>query len=194
MVVPLNSHSQLNPHPPTGNHLEDLDTEDSKLGVEMAAFGGNVQQVKNCYYICKEIGLDLDVGSKSEAKTKLDLRMLTRGVLFEMHQYVEQNCKRYVPALYEILEYNFDLSSQTHRKVEFAWSIASQVIAIAGKNGRKGDYLNKVFELPFEVSESSPIVCKEEPEDGFSELDTNDNSDIAFVRELKPVDIEVEIE
>lgn len=194
MVVPLNSHSQLNPHPPTGNHLEDLDTEDSKLGAEMAAFGGNVQQVKNCYYICKEIGLDLDVGSKSEAKTKLDLRMLTRGVLFEMHQYVEQNCKRYVPALYEILEYNFDLSSQTHRKVEFAWSIASQVIAIAGKNGRKGDYLNKVFELPFEVSESSPIVCKEEPEDGFSELDTNDNSDIAFVRELKPVDIEVEIE
>lgn len=78
--------------------------------------------------------------------------------------------------------------------MEFAWSIASQVIAIAGKNGRKGDYLNKVFELPFEVSESSPIVCKEEPEDGFSELDINDNSDIAFVRELKPVDIEVEIE
>ncbi|XP_044078512.1 uncharacterized protein LOC122888289 [Siniperca chuatsi] len=196
MVVPLNGHSQPGPQPPTGNGLEDLDTEDLKLGSEIGPFNGNVRQVKrvNSYHICKKIGLDLDVSSKSESKTKLDLRLLTRGVLLEMHQYVGQNCNRYVPALYEILEYNFDLSSQSHRKVEFAWSIASQVIAIAGKNGRKGDYLNKVFELPFEVAESSQIVCKEEPEDGFGKLDLNDNSDIMFVRELKPVDIEVEID
>lgn len=191
MVVPLNVHSQLAPQPPTGNGLEDLDAEDSKLAREMGA--SNVQQVKrvNSYRICKEIGLDLDIGCKSEAKNKLDLRVLTRGVLFEIHEYVGRNCHRYVPALYEILEYNFDLSSQSHRRVEFAWSIASQVIAIAGKHGRKGDYLNKVFELPFEFSESSQTVCKDEPED---ELDLNDDSDVVFVRELKPVDIEIEVE
>ncbi|XP_040907344.1 uncharacterized protein LOC121190572 [Toxotes jaculatrix] len=195
-VVPLYDQSLLGPQPPTSNGLEDLDSEDLNLGTGRRAFNQNVQQVKkvNTYHICKEIGLDLDVGSKSEAKTKLDLRVLTRGVLFEMHQYVEQNCSRYVPALYDILDYNFDLSSQSHRKVEFAWSIASQVIAMVGKDGRKGDYLNAVFELPMEVSESSEMVCKEEPEDGFCESELDDDDDIVFVRKLKPVDIEVEVE
>eukprot|EP00064_Thunnus_orientalis_P015454 superscaffoldBa00002866_g15507 len=171
-----------------------LDT--GALNVGREAFKGNTQQVKSIdgYHICKEIGLDLDVRYKSETKTKLDLQVLTRGVLFELHQYVEQNCNRYVPSLYEILEYNFDLSSQNHRKVEFAWSIASQVIAMSGRNSRKENYLNKVFELPFEVSELSQIICKEEPEDGFNELDPDDYDDIMFVRELKPVDIEVELE
>lgn len=186
-VVPLSGRSQLDP--PTANCLDD-----SEPGKETGAFDGNMQQVNKCHYSCEQIGLDLVIGSEPEAKTKLDLRMLTRGVLFEMHQYVRRNSKRYVPALYEILEYNFDLSSQRHRKVEFAWSIASQVLAIAGKTGRTGDYLNKVFELPFVSSETSSIVCKEEPEDSFGEPDLNDNSDMAFVRELKPVDIEVEIE
>ncbi|XP_038563581.1 uncharacterized protein LOC119894936 [Micropterus salmoides] len=195
-VVPLNGHSKPSPQPQTGNGLEDLDTEDLKRGREVEAVYVNVQRVErvNSYNICKEIGLDLDVLSKSEAKTKLDLKVLTRGVLLEVHGYLGKYCHRYVPALYEILEYNFDLSSQSHRKVEFAWSIASQVIAMAGKSGRKADYLNKVFELPFEISESSQTVCKEEPEDRFAELDLNDNSDILFVRELKPVDIEVEID
>lgn len=118
--------------------------------------------------------------------------MLTRGALLEIHQYVEQNSKRYVPSLYEILEYNFDLSPLKHGKVEFAWSIASKAIVIADKISRKGDYLNKVFELPFEVSQCSQI--KEEPEDEFSEPDLHDNSGVMFVRELKAVDIEVEIE
>ncbi|GAA6231924.1 uncharacterized protein LOC108896048 [Lates japonicus] len=192
-VVLLNVHSRLSPQRPTRNGLQDLDSKDIKPGTESS---GNVRQVKkvNSYHICKEIGLDLDVSLKSKAKTKLDLRVLTRGVLLEMHDYVERNCSRYVPALYEILEYNFDLSSQNHRKVEFAWCIASQVIAMVGKNGRKGEYLNRVFELPMEVSESSQIICKEEPDDGFSDSDINDSDDIVFVRKLKPVDIVVEVE
>ncbi|XP_049448626.1 uncharacterized protein LOC125898743 [Epinephelus fuscoguttatus] len=194
MVVPLNGHLLLDPEPQTANSLEDLDSEDSKPEMEALDRDEEIEEKKVIrYHFCEEIGLDLDVNSKP-GKTKLDLGVLTRGVLLEMHQYVERNCSRYVPALYEILEYNFDLSPQGHRRVEFAWSIAAQVIAIAGKNGRNGEYLNKVIELPFEVSESSQIVCKEEPEDGFGELDLNDNNDIVFVRELKPVDIEVEID
>ncbi|XP_029303445.1 uncharacterized protein LOC115018542 [Cottoperca gobio] len=187
-VVPLNGHTKLEPQPPT---VEDLDSEDVKPKMDLYE---DVEKKLIRYRICAEIGLDLNVRCKPEAKTKLDRRVLTRGVLFEMHQYVEQNCNRYVPALYEILEYNFDLSSQNHRKVEFAWSFASQVIAIAGKNGRKGDYLNKVVELPVEDSEFSQVVCKEEPEDCFGELDLNNNDNIVFVRELKPVDIEVVVD
>lgn len=189
MIVPLNGNLQEIPHSPTEDGDPDLEGE-------LDGFGGFVKCFD--YQNCKEIGLDLDPSSKSETKTKLDLQVLTRGVLFEVHQYVQQNYNRYVPALYEILEYNFDLSSQSHRKVEFAWSIASQVIAMTDKKRRKGDYLNKVFELPFEVSkfpESSQVVFKEEPEDDFGEPDlNNDNDDVVFVRKLKPVDMEVEIE
>ncbi|XP_068587799.1 uncharacterized protein [Cebidichthys violaceus] len=186
-VVPLNGHSPLDPQSSAANGSEDLLSETEVLN-------GDVETEKvNGYRICEGIGLDLDVGFKREAKPKLDLRVLTRGVLFEMHRYVEQNCNRYVPALYEILEYNFDLSSQKHRKVEFAWAVASQVVTIAAKNRRKGDYLNRAIELPIEDSESSQVVCKDEPEDDFREPDLNDH-DVVFVQEMKPVDIEVRID
>ncbi|XP_031694458.1 uncharacterized protein LOC116377059 [Anarrhichthys ocellatus] len=190
-VVPLSGHSTLDPQPLAANSSEDQVSETEVLN-------GDVETEKekvNGYRICERIGLDLDVGFKREAKPKLDLRVLTRAVLFEMHRYVEQNCNRYVPALYEILEYNFDLSSQKHRKVEFAWAVASQVVAIAGKNGRRGDYLNRAIELPIQISESSQVVCKDEPEDDFREPDLNDGSnDVVFVQKLKPVDIEVRID
>ncbi|KAG7215390.1 hypothetical protein INR49_022533, partial [Caranx melampygus] len=88
------------------------------------------------------------------------------------------------------LEFNFDLSSQSHRKMEFAWSVASQVIAMAGKTGRKGGYLKTVFELPMEFAESTQVVCKEEPEGCFGEPDLNADDDVMFVRKLRPVDIE----
>ncbi|XP_054481421.1 uncharacterized protein LOC129113232 [Anoplopoma fimbria] len=189
-LVPLNSHSEIDPEPPAANGSEDLVSETDVLNGEVEP----EEEKVHSYHFCEQIGLDLDVVSKRKAKTKLDLRVLTRGVLFEMHRYVARNCNRYVPALYEILEYNFDLSSQKHRKVEFAWAVASQVVTIAGKNGRKGDYLSRAIQLPVHVSESSQGVCKEEPEDGFTEPDLNDNNDIVFVQELKPVDIEVVID
>ncbi|KAI4790443.1 hypothetical protein KUCAC02_034637 [Chaenocephalus aceratus] len=79
---------------------------------------------------------------------------------------------------------------------EYIWQrrIHHGVIAIAGKHGRKGDYLNKVIELPVEITESSQSVCKEEPKDEFIEVDLNDDDDIVFVRELMPVDIDVMID
>ncbi|XP_030601540.1 uncharacterized protein LOC115791566 [Archocentrus centrarchus] len=195
MVVPLNGRVQQSPESPAKIVVPDLDKEE--LDREPESFCGHAKSFD--YQNCKEIGLDLDLGSKSETKTKLDLQVLTRGVLFELHHYVQQNCNRYVPALYEILEYNFDLSAHSHRKVELAWSIASQVLAMTGKQHRGGGYLNTVFELPYEASDfpkSPQVVCKEElKEDGFTEPDLNiDNDDIVFVRKLKPVDIEVEID
>ncbi|XP_069000094.1 uncharacterized protein [Embiotoca jacksoni] len=180
MLIPVNGLTHLSPEPAG---LQDLDPGHSESCRKLPAYN---------YQTCREIGLDLDISSRSEAKVKLDLQVLTRAVLFEMHQYVEQNCNRYVPALYEILEYNFDLRSQSHRKVEFAWSFAAQVLAIAGKAGRTQDYQNQVFQLPFEGTESPPVACKDEPEDNFGEPDLDD--DVMFVRKLKPVDIEVEID
>lgn len=181
-VVPLNG--QRGPESPAGQ--DHLDPGETQLGSEM-------DSKRSGYHFCAEIGLELEVGSRAGAKTKLDLQLLTRAVLFEMHRYVEENCPRYVPALYEILDYNFDLSSQNHRKVELAWSVASQVIGMVGKHGRRGGYLNTVFQLPIEAPEPPGPVCKDEPQDGFGEPHLHDD-DVVFVRKLKAVDIEVEIE
>ncbi|XP_008296935.1 uncharacterized protein LOC103369872 [Stegastes partitus] len=170
----------------------DPNTDDSEP--DSKPVSGGEQQQNRAYSICQQIGLDLDISRKPEAKAKLDLQVLTRAVLFEVHQYVEQNCNRYVPALYEILEYNFDLSSQSHRRVEFAWSIASQVIAMAAKHGRRGGYLDAVFQLPFEGGEAAQVGCKDEPQDDSDQPDLSEDADVMFVRKLKPVDIEVEID
>ncbi|KAJ0003847.1 hypothetical protein NQD34_010061 [Periophthalmus magnuspinnatus] len=148
---------------------------------------------ESTHELCKEIGLDLDLSCRSATKLKLDPKLLTRGALFEVHNFVKTRCNRYVPALYEILDYNFDLSSQRHRRVEFAWSVAAQVLAMVRKGVRRGDYLNRVFELPFEPEEGE--ICKEEEEE--REIDTAEeecSDDVVFVQKLIPVDIDVEIE
>lgn len=143
------------------------------------------------YKICEEIGLELNVSRKSPSKQKLEMRLLTRGALFEVHNFVKTKCNRYVPALYEILDYNFDLSSQKHRKVEFAWSIAAQVLAMVRKGARRGQYMQQVFELPFEPEEGE--ASKEEPEEReIAEADPGED-DVVFVQKLIPVDIAVEI-
>ena len=149
------------------------------------------------YPLCKELQINLEVNLKQEARAKLDLQVLTRAVIYEIHRYVVENPHKenYVPVLYKILEDNFDLSSQLHRRCKFALAIASQVKALAGNLSgfrRKGDYPNKVFELPFEFPISEQVVVKEEPEDGYCELDDDDN--IEFVCHLIPVDIEVKLD
>lgn len=147
----------------------------------------------NRYPLCKDLGINLEVNSKSEATAKLNLQVLTRAVVYEMHRYVEDNPQEYhyVPALYKILEANFDLSSQLHRCCDFALAIASKVKTMAGnfRNSfcRKGGYLNKVFELPFEFPSGG------EPEDGNCDLEPDDE-DIEFVCQFVPVEIEVILE
>ena len=148
------------------------------------------------YPLCKKLQINLEVNSKWEARAKLDLQVLTRAVIYEIHRYVVENPQKdnYVPVLYKILEDNFDLSSQLHRRCKFALAIASQVKALAGNlRGltRKGDYPNKVFELPFEFPIGGQVL-KEEPEDGSCELDDDDA--IEFVCHLIPVDIEVTLD
>ncbi|XP_034088644.1 uncharacterized protein LOC117557073 [Gymnodraco acuticeps] len=94
-LVPLSGHAEPEPEsesePPISNHQEGLDSEDVKPKRE-ALIGGFEKKVLS-YHICEEIGLDLNIRSQQGPKTKLDLHLLTRGVLFEMHQYVRQNCK-----------------------------------------------------------------------------------------------------
>ncbi|XP_051793930.1 uncharacterized protein LOC127530657 [Acanthochromis polyacanthus] len=194
----LNTTVPLNEPTPSSDlhHPHPQDSELDVKPVDVKPVDGGEQRQDRLYHICQQIGLDLDLSCRPEPKAKLDLQLLTRAVLLEVHRYVEHNCNRYVPALYEILEHNFDLSSQSHRRVEFAWSIASQVIAMAAKHSRKEGYLNAVFQLPFEDRQdvSKDDVCKDEPDDHLHHPELSDSTDIVFVRKLKPVDIEVEID
>lgn len=181
-LVPLNGHAQ--PSPPGGGH-------DGKPGRRTeAAIAGQPEDPLSSYPLCRQVGLNLNIHKGAGAKQKLDLRVLTRAVLVEVHRYVQRSSTHYVPALYSVLEHNFDLSSQSHRKVEFAWAVASQVIAMAAKSGRTAAYQNTVFELPFE---EAGAACKEEQDDG-GDSEPGGGGDVVFVRTLKPVDILVEVD
>ncbi|XP_029903545.1 uncharacterized protein LOC115356499 isoform X3 [Myripristis murdjan] len=109
----------------------------------------------NCFPLCKKIGLDLDVESKSAAKAKLDLKLLTRAVVFEIHKYVATRGGDYIQSvLYDILSYNFDLSSQNHRCWKFSLAVTQKVTAMVKSYQRNLDKAEEVFELPFVFSSS----------------------------------------
>ncbi|XP_062323483.1 uncharacterized protein LOC134024799 isoform X2 [Osmerus eperlanus] len=65
------------------------------------------------YPLCQEIGLDLDVTYKGWSKEKLDMDVLTKGVMIEVAKYTKKLCGTYKQIVLDILEHNFDLALQT---------------------------------------------------------------------------------
>ena len=65
------------------------------------------------YPLCQEIGLDLDVTYKGWSQEKLDMDVLTKGVMIEVAQYTKKLCGTYKQIVLDILEHNFDLDLQT---------------------------------------------------------------------------------
>ncbi|XP_034000003.1 uncharacterized protein LOC117493514 isoform X2 [Trematomus bernacchii] len=103
------------------------------------------------YPNCTEIGLDLDV-TKSGEKEKLHLRLLTQAVVWEINKYKKEKKKGcYSPSTwYDILDYNFDISSQHKRSLEFSIAVTTKVQAmIRDYNKYSKVEANKIFELPF---------------------------------------------
>ncbi|XP_029966069.1 uncharacterized protein LOC115401854 [Salarias fasciatus] len=106
------------------------------------------------YPICREIGLDLEVSSQSGEKEKLDLSLLTTSVVFEIHKFVaKKSYQSYPKTLYKILNYNFDIRSQHHRKHKFSVDTASKFVKFVDK--KKNRRVEEVFKLPFVISEKS---------------------------------------
>jgi len=110
-----------------------------------------VQYQGRCYPICTEMGLDLEVTSKSRKKKKLDLEQLTRAVVFEISKFAKTKKGCYFPhTLYEILDFNFDISSQHHRSWEFSITTASTVKNMVNGYGKPWKtHRDKIFKLPF---------------------------------------------
>ncbi|CAB1343878.1 unnamed protein product [Coregonus sp. 'balchen'] len=81
------------------------------------------------YPLCKEKGLDLDVKSKFVKKEKLDLHLLTRGVMFEMADFASEVCGNYKQIVCDVLDHNFDLDLQSG-KTELAEDIIAALRAV----------------------------------------------------------------
>ncbi|CAB1330515.1 unnamed protein product [Coregonus sp. 'balchen'] len=126
----------------------------------------NTKQVaKECYPLCKEIGLDLDVAS-TKPKKKLEFQLLTNCVIFEVDKYA--NLKSYYPKkakssgciLYDILEYNFDLSLQNQRRKQFQLCINGKVKRMVKKHKPellgKGEISKEVFIIPSVIENYFP--------------------------------------
>ncbi|XP_029966077.1 uncharacterized protein LOC115401857 [Salarias fasciatus] len=108
-------------------------------------------KIMDPYPVCREIGLALEVSSKSRVKEKLDLSLLTTSVVFEIHKFVsKKSFQSYPKTLYKILNYNFAISSQHHRKRKFSVDTASKFVTFVSKGRKEG--VEEVFKLPFVIS------------------------------------------
>ncbi|CAB1335666.1 unnamed protein product [Coregonus sp. 'balchen'] len=112
--------------------------------------------LKVCYPLCEEIGLDLGVASKPP-KNKLEFQLLTNGVIFEVYKYAKVKsypvkAKGWGYILYDILEYNFDLSLQNQRRNQFQLCIHLKVRRMVQKHkaelSEKGEISKELFIIP----------------------------------------------
>jgi hypothetical protein len=115
----------------------------------------NMVKAKACYPLCEEIGLDLDITSKP-SKQKLELNLLTNGVIFEVHKYAGMKShhkkKKSGRILIDILKYNFDFSLQNQRRNLFPLHICCKVKQMVQKHKselvRKREISKEVFIIP----------------------------------------------
>ncbi|XP_044025734.1 uncharacterized protein LOC122863370 isoform X3 [Siniperca chuatsi] len=146
----------------------------------------NYRSKGNCYPICTEIGLDLDLTSKSGDKLKLDLQLLTRAVVMEIYKFASQKVGHYFPhTVYDILDYNFDLSSQHCRRLEFSIATASKVQAMVKQYRKTRDRGDKVFKLPFVVAPKASQRFVEKRQNKKREEQDKKTNEGSFVRQVR---------
>ncbi|XP_030578133.1 uncharacterized protein LOC115774833 isoform X2 [Archocentrus centrarchus] len=129
---------------------------------------------KNLYPVCKKIGLDLDVSSKLADKNKLHLKLLTSSVLLEIQKFAATKRNQYFPAiLFDILDYNFDISSQHHRRWEFSIAAATKFHSMIKQYRNTG--VEKIFKLPLLSGPKFPQSSRQNPQNEKSPQRLNDN-------------------
>ncbi|XP_023285910.1 uncharacterized protein LOC111672649 isoform X2 [Seriola lalandi dorsalis] len=146
------------------------------------------QSSGDCYPICTEMDLDLDVASKPGDKEKLDLKLLTRAVVMEIYKFLSKKARHYFPGtLFDILDYNFDLSSQHYRRWEFSIATASKVKTMVKQYRYYLHRANEVFKLPFvfERKESKRLVQERQNTRPKSSVETTTNEGCRAVQPLR---------
>ncbi|CAB1338978.1 unnamed protein product [Coregonus sp. 'balchen'] len=103
---------------------------------------------------CSKVGVDFDVGSGG--KQKLDLKLLTNGVMIEISDLAKYfRTSQHV--ICDILEYNFDLCLQSDQRSEFAIRTNQKVkylMTLTKSKLQKPGLLTQVFELPMTMTVS----------------------------------------
>ncbi|XP_039980913.1 uncharacterized protein LOC120788821 isoform X2 [Xiphias gladius] len=152
----------------------------------------NKHSCGDCYPICTEIGLDLEVTSKSGDKDKLDLKLLTRAVVMEIYRFAVKKVGHYFPGIvYDILDYNFDLSSQHYRRWEFSIATASKVKTMVKQYRKNLHRAGEVFKLPFVFERKATKRLEPEgqntksTESSMEEPDKTTNEEGRFVRHIR---------
>ncbi|XP_023286025.1 uncharacterized protein LOC111672716 [Seriola lalandi dorsalis] len=142
--------------------------------------------------VCSEIGLVLDVTSQSGDKEKLDLRLLSRTAVVEIYRFAVKKVGHYFPdILYDILDYNFDLSSQHYRRWEFSIATATKVKTMVKRYRKKLERADEVFKLPFVFDpEASERYIQERQNEKSAESsvekpDKTTNGEGRFVRQIR---------
>lgn len=118
---------------------------DSKITeLRQPSAGGKVEDP---YPNCKKIGVDFHVGSG--AKQKLDIGLLTNGVMTEVSHFAEEMNRSHAHVICDILDYNFDLGLQNDQRHDFAIRTMAKVKFLMEKPRlQRPDLITKVFELP----------------------------------------------
>ncbi|XP_019911766.2 uncharacterized protein LOC105008929 [Esox lucius] len=98
------------------------------------------QEMLDLYPRCKAIGVDLDMNRQSKAKQKIDLVLLTDGVMYEVHKFARTHLSEeiYACSLCDILEYNFNMNLQSLNSLCFTTSIGKKI-----RNIFKNQYICK---------------------------------------------------
>lgn len=162
-VIPRVSHSQrvssgkVAPKTERSEVLESIKKRKLALQAKQCATppGQNVCAAKKpCkrddYPICREIGLELNVKSKARGKRRLDLKVLTRAVVYEIYKFaITRKRQHFTTFLFEILDYNFDLRSEHHRQREFSLATAYKVQHLVKRYRKNRNGAHVVFKLPF---------------------------------------------
>lgn len=104
-------------------------------------------KVEDPYPNCKKIGVDFHVGSG--AKQKLNIGLLSNGVMTEVSHFAEEMNRSHAHVICDISDYNFDLGLQNDQRHEFAIQTMVKVKYLMGKSRlQRPDLITKVFKLP----------------------------------------------
>nr|XP_033504072.1 uncharacterized protein LOC117270529 [Epinephelus lanceolatus] len=114
----------------------------------------------------------------------MDLKLLTGAVVLEIHKFASKKVRHYLPhTLFAILDYNFDLSSQHHRRWEFSIATSSKVQAMVKNYHKHGYGAEKVFELPFVCAPKKRPNKK--PKEYYQENPNKKTNEGRFVRQVR---------
>ncbi|XP_036811172.1 uncharacterized protein LOC118941509 [Oncorhynchus mykiss] len=102
---------------------------------------------KDPYVKCKEIGVDFNVGSG--AKQKLNLHLLTVGVMLEVSEYARIINRSRPHVIFDILDYNFVLGVQNEQQYDFSFRVEKKLKEMLKMHSKRTpEWLTEVFDLP----------------------------------------------